>query len=48
MKVVFAGWASPTGEGEKGVEFEVWAGGIRAIKAASSDCNEPKDEQKKT
>lgn len=37
MKVVFAGWAKATDEGEKGVEFEVWAGGIRAIRAAGSD-----------
>lgn len=34
MKVVFAGWAQATAEGEKGVEFEVWAGGIRAMKTA--------------
>ena len=32
MKVVFAGWAPATADGKKGVEFEVWAGGIRAIK----------------
>ena len=33
MRVVFAGWVGPSGEGEgKGVEFEVWGGGVRAVK----------------
>lgn len=36
MKVVFAGWVRATSEEEKGVEFELWAGGIRAVKAAGS------------
>lgn len=38
MKVVFAGWVKATGEGEKGVEFEVWTGGIRAIRTAGIDA----------
>lgn len=39
MKVVFGGWVTATGEGEKGVEFEVWAGGIRAIGTAGIDAD---------
>lgn len=31
MRVVFAAWAPPTGDGEMGVEIEVWAGGVRAL-----------------
>ncbi|MCJ1463023.1 hypothetical protein MMC07_001627 [Pseudocyphellaria aurata] len=37
MRVVFAGWVRATSEEEKGVEFELWAGGIRALKVAGSD-----------
>ena len=40
MKVVFAGWVKATGEGEKGVEFEVWTGGIRAIRTAGIDAGD--------
>lgn len=29
MRVVYAPWVRATGESEKGVEFELWAGGIR-------------------
>ena len=35
MKVVFAPWAPPTGG--DGAEFEVWEGGIRAVKTGDSD-----------
>lgn len=31
MRVVFAPWVRATGESEKGVEFELWAGGIRVV-----------------
>lgn len=31
MKVVFAPWVRATGESERGVEFELWAGGIRTV-----------------
>ena len=31
MRVAFSAWAPPTGEGEKGVEFEIWGGGLRAV-----------------
>lgn len=31
MRVVYAPWVAPIGEGDKGVEFEVWEGGLRAI-----------------
>ena len=31
MRMVFAPWAAPTGEGEKGTEFEIWEGGARAV-----------------
>ncbi len=33
MRVVFAGWVQGTGEGDRGVEFEVWAGGVREMKS---------------
>ena len=33
MKMVFAPWAEPTKEGKKGSEFEIWAGGVRALAA---------------
>ena len=36
MRIVFAPWVKCTGEIEKGVEFEIWNGGVRAvIKAAA-------------
>ena len=31
MRVVFAPWRKGTGEKDKGVEFEVWSGGVRAV-----------------
>lgn len=31
MRVVFAPWVRATGESERGVEFELWAGGIREV-----------------
>ncbi|KAL8670529.1 MAG: hypothetical protein Q9168_004946 [Polycauliona sp. 1 TL-2023] len=31
LKVVFAGWAPATGSEEKGTEFEIWSGGLRAV-----------------
>lgn len=31
MRVAFAPWVKGTGEKEKGVEFEVWNGGVRAV-----------------
>ena len=31
MKAVFAPWVEGTTEGDMGVEFEIWAGGVRAI-----------------
>ena len=30
-KVVFASWTAPVGEGGRGVEFEVWEGGVRGV-----------------
>ena len=32
MRVAFSKWAPPTGDGERGVEFEIWGGGLRAVK----------------
>lgn len=34
MRVVFAPWVKDTGEMEKGVEFEIWSGGVRAVDKA--------------
>ena len=31
MRLVFAPWAEGTAEGENGVEFEIWGGGVRAV-----------------
>ncbi|KAI4228399.1 MAG: hypothetical protein L6R36_001682 [Xanthoria steineri] len=31
MKVVFASWAAATGSEERGTEFEIWSGGLRAV-----------------
>ncbi|MCJ1242348.1 hypothetical protein MMC14_010356 [Varicellaria rhodocarpa] len=31
MRVVFAPWVRGVGEGEKGVEFEIWGGGLRGV-----------------
>lgn len=33
MRVVFAPWVRATGESERGVEFELWAGGIREVQS---------------
>ena len=30
-KVVFASWTAPVGEGGRGLEFEIWEGGLRSI-----------------
>ncbi|KAL9129256.1 MAG: hypothetical protein Q9217_002236 [Psora testacea] len=38
MRMVYAPWAEPTEEGQKGVEFEVWAGGVRAINARGNEA----------
>lgn len=35
VRVVFAPWVKGTGEREKGVEFEVWSGGVRAVSGAA-------------
>lgn len=32
MRVAFAAWTQETEEGDRGVEFEIWSGGIRSIK----------------
>ena len=29
--MVFAPWVRGVGEGEKGVEFEIWGGGLRGV-----------------
>lgn len=31
MKVVYSPWVAPIAEGEEGVKFEVWEGGLRAL-----------------
>ena len=31
MRLVFAPWVKDTGERERGVEFEIWSGGVRAV-----------------
>ena len=42
MRVAFSAWAPPTGEGEKGVEFEIWGGGLRTVKGEGEDKGEDK------
>ena len=37
MRVAFAPWVKGTGEKEKGVEFEVWNGGVRAVVKAAAE-----------
>lgn len=32
MRVVFAPWVAGVGPGQRGVEFEIWAGGVRAVR----------------
>ncbi len=36
MRVVFAPWVKGTGEREKGMEFEIWSGGVRAVNRAAT------------
>ena len=36
MRVVFAPWVKCTGEKEKGIEFEIWNGGVRAVVKAAA------------
>lgn len=31
MRIVFAPWVEGTEEGRRGVEFELWAGGVRGV-----------------
>ena len=42
MRVAFSAWAPPTGEGEKGVEFEIWAGGLRVVKGEREEKEDGK------
>ena len=35
MRVVFTPWVADTEERDEGVEFEIWSGGVRAIKRAA-------------
>ena len=39
MKVPFAAWAESTCDAGQGVEFEIWSGGLRAVKAQATDAN---------
>ena len=34
MRIVFAPWVKGTGDMKKGVEFEIWNGGVRAVSKA--------------
>ena len=36
-KVVFAAWTAPVGEGGRGIEFEVWEGGVRSISSKGKE-----------
>ena len=36
MRIVFAPWVKGTGEREKGVEFEIYSGGVRAVSEAGT------------
>ena len=40
MRVVFAPWVEGTKETERGVEFEVWAGGVRAARNGSENVED--------
>ena len=42
MRVAFSAWAPSTGEGDKGVEFEIWGGGLRAVKGKGEEKGEDK------
>ena len=33
MRIVFSSWAPPVSEGENGIEFEIWSGGVRSVDA---------------
>ena len=35
MRVVFAPWMTGCGEAERGLEFEVWSGGVRCAAAST-------------
>lgn len=39
MRVVFAPWVRGTSEKDKGVEFEIWSGGVRGIGKGIADAN---------
>lgn len=36
VRVAFASWGKGTGENEKGIEFEIWNGGVRAVVKAAA------------
>lgn len=52
MRVVFAPWVKGTDEEDRGVEFEIWGGGVRAIQKgkgkgnANADGNENENDIK--
>ena len=37
LKLAFAAWAESTSDAGQGVEFEIWSGGLRAVKARATD-----------
>lgn len=39
MRVVFAPWVKGTDEEDKGVEFEIWTGGVRGIQKGNGNAN---------
>ena len=39
MRVVFAPWVKGTDEEDRGVEFEIWSGGVRAIQERNANAN---------
>ena len=43
MRCVFSSWAEPSGERDRGVEFEVWAGGVKAVSKKAAGTLEPVD-----
>ena len=38
MRIVFAPWVRDTGEREKGIEFEIWSGGVRAVSSGAAQA----------
>ena len=38
MKVAFSAWAESTCDAGQGVEFEIWSGGLRAVKTRATDA----------